>query len=74
MPSIFNIIELLVDEFSLQPNTHYTVFIRGVTEDGNHQSTLWYTPVRLAAEDETGKEIYFVKLDYINLTKNICRL
>ena len=51
----YYIIELTLDEFTLQPNTYYTVFIRGVTEDGHYQSTFWYTPVRLSTQVKTGK-------------------
>ncbi|XP_066933314.1 uncharacterized protein [Clytia hemisphaerica] len=45
--------DLTLDEFTLEANTYYTVFIRGITEDGHFQSTLWYTPLFLPEEDET---------------------
>ncbi|XP_066915195.1 receptor-type tyrosine-protein phosphatase S-like isoform X3 [Clytia hemisphaerica] len=36
--------------FTLEADTYYTTFIRGETEDGNHRTTTWYTPIRLAAD------------------------
>ena len=42
--------DITEDQFTLEADTYYTTFIRGETEDGNHQTTTWYTPIRLAAD------------------------
>jgi hypothetical protein len=47
---------MTVGSYTIEVNIYYTVFVRGLTEDGKFQTTTWYTPIKLDSEGfgETG--------------------
>lgn len=46
-----------VVDFTLEEDTFYTVFVRGVTTDNQFQTTTWYTPIQLASDGLDGGAI-----------------